>query len=466
MLFGPLFKQKIGLLALVTFLAITCITFFKSALELEDAEQAYYSQWLRWGYDDQPPLYTWLQYAVNQIFGVRKISFSILRAAIFTSILLLLWHFGRKMQLSEKKSEMVVFALVLLPVFIDFTFRRLSHTSLLCLAILASFISILRLLQHRTWTNYMLLGLVMSVGILSKYNYVLFLAAFGLTLFFDKGLREVVFNKKILVTIFISGLLLAPHFYWLFGTNGYLMELREGIALKTESNSETVLYVIGPLSSLLQTLVKLAVLLLTGVALAFVFGKITLKKTKLDWLWKFGISQLLILLVFFVVLNVQKVEERWLLPLVLPYMVLLIQSLAFKSESKWSRLLRILFLSVIVIQVARTPVEKALGIPSSVHFGFEPLSKILNDSYATKQWMLPDVTYAGNIRILNPNKEIFATDDFSLPSAKLRNINGVTVVLGKENLNGKISMEELLDFGKEKDTLFVVPIEEGLPLFQ
>ncbi|KKO00381.1 hypothetical protein LCGC14_0127990 [marine sediment metagenome] len=44
--------NKITVLAIFSFLAITCITFFKSALELEDAEQAYYSQWLRWGYDD------------------------------------------------------------------------------------------------------------------------------------------------------------------------------------------------------------------------------------------------------------------------------------------------------------------------------------------------------------------------------------------------------------------------------
>lgn len=64
-----LFVKRPVLLSVVSFAAITGITLFKAALELEGAEQAYYTPWFRWGYDDQPPLYTWLQYGVNQVFG-------------------------------------------------------------------------------------------------------------------------------------------------------------------------------------------------------------------------------------------------------------------------------------------------------------------------------------------------------------------------------------------------------------
>lgn len=457
MFFGQLLKQKIGLVALLSFLAITGITFFKSALELEDAEQAYYSQWLRWGYDDQPPLYTWLQYLVNQIFGVQKGSFSILRGTIFASVLVSLWYFGRIMLLSKKKSEIAVFTLVLVPVFIDFTFRRLSHTSLLCLVILLSFIVIQRLLQDKTWINYALLGFVVGIGVLSKYNYVLFLLAFGLSLFFDIGLRQIVFNKKMLLSIVLAGLLLAPHAYWLLGPDGYLTELRESIALKTESKTGNALYGIGPLFSLMLTFLKLMAPLLVVVALAYVLKRVNFSKPKMDWFMKFWLVQLSVLLLFFIVFNVQKVEERWLLPLLLPFVVLLIRLVEFKNIDKWSSYLFRVFLLVVVVQVIRTPVEKGLDIPSTVHFGFEPLSKILNEYYANEQWILPDVTYGGNIRILNPNTEIFSEDDFSLPSSKRRNIDGVVVVVGTETLNDKIPMQKLVDFGKEKDTLFIVP---------
>lgn len=466
MFFGPLFKQKIGLAALLSFLAITGITFFKSALELEDAEQAYYSQWLRWGYDDQPPLYTWLQYLVNQIFGVQKGSFSILRGTIFGSILVSLWYFGRIMLLGKKKSEIAVFTLVLVPVFIDFTFRRLSHTSLLCLVILLSFILIQRLLQDKTWINYALLGFVVGIGVLSKYNYVLFLVAFGLALFFDIGVRQIVFNKKMLLSIVLAGLLLAPHTYWLLGPDGYLTELRESIVLKTESKTGTSLYGVGPLFSLMVTFLKLMVPLLALLALAYVLKRVNFGKGKMDWLMKFWLVQLSVLLLFFIVFNVQKVEERWLLPLLLPFVVLLIRLVEFKNIDKWSSYLFRVFLLVVVVQVIRTPVEKALDIPSSVHFGFEPLSKILNEHYANEQWILPDVTYGGNIRILNPDKEIFSEDDFSLPSSKRSNIDGFGVVVGTETLNDRIPTQKLVDFGREKDTLFIVPFKERLFLFE
>lgn len=455
MLLARMLKHKIGLLAFLSFLAITCIPFFKSAFELEDAEQAYYSQWLRWGYDDQPPLYTWLQYVVNQVFGVQKISFSLLRGLIFAGILLLMGQFARNMDKDHKTAELAVLGLVLLPVFIDFAFRRLSHTSLLCLAILASFLVIQRLLHHKIWGNYALLGLVVGIGMLSKYNYVLFFCAFGFALFFDKGLRQIVFNKKILLSVFIAVLLLVPHFHWLLGPDGYLLELRESIALKTENSTKNTLNVIGPLFSLVLTLVKLMAPLLVVLALAFTFKKVAFYKPKPDWFTKFALAQLTVLVLFFVVLNVQKVEERWLLPLVLPFMVLLFRSVEFKSVPKWSSYLFIMFLSVIALQVARTPAEKVLGIPSSVHFGFEPVSKCLQ-KHADKQWMLPYVTYGGNIRVLNPKKEIFSKDDFSLPKSKLQEQEMIEVVLGKENLNGRIPLEQLLDFGKEKDTLFLV----------
>ena len=70
-------QKKSNVLALVSFIAIVAISLMKSAMELEDAEQAYYSQWFRLGYDDQPPLYTWLQYVINSILGVTIVSFSL-----------------------------------------------------------------------------------------------------------------------------------------------------------------------------------------------------------------------------------------------------------------------------------------------------------------------------------------------------------------------------------------------------
>ena len=456
-----IFKNRIHLLALLTFLAITCITFFKSALELEDAEQAYYSQWLRWGYDDQPPLYTWMQYFVNQVFGVQKISFSILRATIFASILLAISHIASKILSNQKKSELAVLLLVLLPVFIDFTFRRLSHTSLLCLSIIITIIIIKRLLREKTWVNYSLLGLVLSIGILSKYNYILFLVALGCAVFFDTSIRNIVFDRKFLLSVLLMILFLSPHLNWLLGHEGYVLELRQSIAIKTENNLDTKLYVIGPLFSLIVTVFKLIAPLLVVFILAFAFGKLKFQRPKFDWFTKLALIQFLVIILLFVFMNIQKVEERWLLPLVLPFMIVLLRSVEFNAIQKWYSYLFVVFVSVIVIQTLRTPVERILNIPSSVHFGFEPLSGTLNSQFGEQIWMLPDVTYGGNIKMLNPKKEIFSKDDFSLPPINSSDANIIEVVIGKQTVKEEHPLGRLLDFGKERDTLFIVPYELG-----
>lgn len=457
MFVGRIFKSRIHLLAFLTFFAITGITFFKSALELEDAEQAYYSQWLRWGYDDQPPLYTWMQYFVNQVFGVHKISFSILRATIFASILLAMSHLASKILPNNKKSELAVLLLVLLPVFIDFTFRRLSHTSLLCLSIMVSIIIIQRLLQEKTWINYSLLGLVLSIGILSKYNYILFMLALGCAVIFETSLRKIVFDKKFLLSLLLMILFLSPHLYWLLGHEGYVLELRQSIAIKTENSLDTKLYVIGPLFSLIVTVFKLIAPLFVVFIVAFAFGELKFKRPKLDWFTKLALIQFLVLILFFVFMNIQKVEERWLLPLLLPFMIVLLRSVEFNAIQKWSSYLFAVFVSVIVIQTLRTPVERILNIPSSVHFGFEPLSDKLNSQFDKQIWMLPDVTYGGNIKMLNPKKEIFSKDDFSLPLISSNDASIIEVVVGKKTLKEQNPLGRLLDFGKERDTLFIVP---------
>src|SRR5690606_36430433 len=133
-------SKRIITLAVFSFLAIVVIAYMKNAMELEDAEQAYYSQWWRLGYDDQPPLYTWLQILINSIFGVSKFSFSVLRALIFSGTLLLLYRFAKNFMQDGSKALLVIYGLVFVPVFIDFTFRRLSHTSLLCLVVVVTYI--------------------------------------------------------------------------------------------------------------------------------------------------------------------------------------------------------------------------------------------------------------------------------------------------------------------------------------
>lgn len=449
-------SKKVFFIALCSGIAIVAISFMKNALELEDAEQAYYSQWWRWGYDDQPPLYTWMQILVNYIFGVSKFSFSFLRGLIFSASLLALYQFAMEIIKDKSKAALVVFSLVLIPTFIDFTFRRLSHTSLLILAILATYFIVNRLRQNKSILNYCLLGVVISVGILAKYNYVFLLGALFLGLFFDEKLRKVVLNWRIVISLSVVGITITPHLLWLLNHNDYVTELNNSIHVKTGSGSEGGILFVSPILSFVVSFLKLLLPLLVFILIAFLLKKVKFNKTYLNnWLSKLFLLQLLILVIGFVVLDVQKVEVRWLLPLFVPFLVLFFEVFHVENIKKWVQYGFYAFLMVLFLQTLRAPVEKIMNISSSVHFGFQPISEKLQKNYVDRDWVLPDVTYGGNLRVLNLEKEVFSLDDFSLPTDKIDSLNTVFVFKHQKPVTyDYIVVDSIQNFGKEQESLF------------
>ena len=446
--------NKITILAFLSFLAITLITFFKSALELEDAEQAYYSQWFRWGYDDQPPLYTWLQYGFNTIFGVGKISFSILRGILFAGTLLMLYRYSKLRIKDVDTSKLAILALVFIPVYIDFTFRRLSHTSLLCLSVVASYYCIQLLMQRKSILNYLLLGFVVGVGLLSKYNYAFFLVTFALGSLWDKDLRAIVFNPKMLFTILFSCLLVAPHAYWLLGPDGFQTFLASSIEEKIGIEEVESGFSFMPILIYVKGLFALSFPLLLVIGIGYFSKLSTLNKQNLNWFSKMFLAQLLVLGLFFLVFQSQKVETRWLLPLFIPFIVLLIETISFKNSTKLVSFGFRIFIAVIFIQTVRTPVEKILNIPSSVHFGFEPIANKLSKNYDEYQWVLPNVTYAGNVRLLHPDRTIISADDYSLGTLEFKHKKEVEITINPSEVKQTTPVDSLIVFGKDMENLY------------
>ncbi|WP_299800870.1 glycosyltransferase family 39 protein [uncultured Maribacter sp.] len=446
--------NKITILAFLSFLAITLITFFKSALELEDAEQAYYSQWFRWGYDDQPPLYTWLQYGFNTIFGVGKISFSILRGILFAGTLLMLYRYSKLRIKDVDTSKLAILALVFIPVYIDFTFRRLSHTSLLCLSVVASYYCIQLLMQRKSILNYLLLGFVVGVGLLSKYNYAFFLVTFALGSLWDKDLRAIVFNPKMLFTILFSCLLVAPHAYWLLGPDGFQTFLASSIEEKIGIEEVESGFSFMPILIYVKGLFALSFPLLLVIGIGYFSKLITLNKQNLNWFSKMLLAQLLVLGLFFLVFQSQKVETRWLLPLFIPFIVLLLETVSFKNNTKLVSFGFRIFIAVIFIQTVRTPIEKILNIPSSVHFGFEPVANKLSKNYDDNQWVLPNVTYAGNVRLLHPERTIISADDYSLRTLEFKHKKEVEITINPSEVKQTTPVDSLIVFGKDMENLY------------
>ncbi len=438
--------------ALFAFVAIVFISFLKVAPEWEDAEQAYYSQWFRLGYNDQPPLYTWIQILVNKIIGVNRVSFAGVRALWFTGTLLMMYRLAKDLYKEERLAEITLWLLVLIPVFIDFTFRRLSHTSFMCFLSVSLYFVFSRLLVNKSWKNYLMFGAIIAGGLLAKYNFLMLLPTFILIPFFDKEAKKVFLDKKIWISLIACLLLISPHVYWLFAHLEYQDMFHQSMERKSKANLDGGIWIITPILAFVKSFLNLILPFLIIMVVMFFTKQVKLTKTKINWLVKMLIIQTALVLLIFTIVNSGRISERWLLPLYLPFSILLLKVFVPKNKTSWQRWGMRLFVFVILVQVLRTPFESLLGIDSVVHHSFTPVIDKLERNHPEKAWQLPDIVYAGSISYKKPGKTIFCADDFTLPKNALDSLN--TVFVTKQKVEGLELIDSIMEFGYAKDNLY------------
>lgn len=186
------------------------------SLDYDEAEQALLGQWLLAGYTEQPPLYSWIQYAFFQLFGHNAFSVSLLKNSLLLFTYIFVYFSSREILKDDRKAILATCSLLLIPQIGWESQRDMTHTTLVVCAASATLLQSLRLVRKQSLTNYALLGVCLAVGVLGKANFVLFIATLFLTLItFPEG-RKLLFSPKMLLAIFILFLATGNYFYWMF----------------------------------------------------------------------------------------------------------------------------------------------------------------------------------------------------------------------------------------------------------
>jgi 4-amino-4-deoxy-L-arabinose transferase-like glycosyltransferase len=186
------------------------------SLEHDEAEQLLFTQQLAWGYSLQPPLYTWITWLALQIFGVNLFALTVGKAALlialftFTSLLL------QRLAVPRAAATAAALTLLFSPFFAWNVTLNLTHTVLASTVFAATVLHACRLIERPTACRYLVLGLLMALGVLAKYNFVVFAGALllaGLTL---PGARRVILDVRMLLAGGVGLTVLSPHLCWLF----------------------------------------------------------------------------------------------------------------------------------------------------------------------------------------------------------------------------------------------------------
>ena len=210
-------------LCLVAYLIVLFVVrayLFPGASE-DDAEQLFFTQAFAWGYKPkQPPLYTWLVLASQWVLGVGIPAVSVIKFSALFALYAFLYR-SAYLVLGEQRLA-VLSAIAALGIYNMGweSVMNYSNTVLLAALCAATLYAVLRLERGNTIAGQAALGLAVGLGLLSKYNYVLFLAPMAVAGAVDPGFRARLFSARGLVALAVAAAVAGPHYYWALTSAG------------------------------------------------------------------------------------------------------------------------------------------------------------------------------------------------------------------------------------------------------
>lgn len=208
------------LLALAGYLSLVYVVrvFLFAGASEDDAEQMIYGQLWAWGYKPaQPPLYSWLVMAFQSVIGVGIPAVETLK--FLTLFALYAFYYLAAAEILDDRRLAGLATLTLLGFFFmawDVVINY-SHTVLLGASMAGALWAVVRLRRSAGIGAYAGLGLSIGIGLLSKYNFVLFLVALLAAAAADPTLRRRLLGWRVGLSVIIAAAVAAPFYVWFLG---------------------------------------------------------------------------------------------------------------------------------------------------------------------------------------------------------------------------------------------------------
>ena len=192
-----------------------------STLTADDAREAVLAQSLEWGYQArQPPLYNWLAWAAFRLVGPGLLALTLLKYATLVLAFWLVYLTARRVLDDARLAALGAFSFLLVAPISWTIHEALTHSVTVLAACAGTVYALIRLENSPGPRAYALLGLAVGLGLLSKFTYVVFLAALGLAALSVDHYRARVLRPEILITALVATLLVLPYALW-FATQGH-----------------------------------------------------------------------------------------------------------------------------------------------------------------------------------------------------------------------------------------------------
>jgi 4-amino-4-deoxy-L-arabinose transferase-like glycosyltransferase len=185
------------------------------SVEMDEAEQIFYAQHFRLGYDNQPPLYTWVQAAVFQAVGVNHFGLALIKNVFMFILYLSVFQAARPLLGTLGAWAVGASLLMVIPLSWEAQIDR-THSILATAVAAAALRAYYALLRQPTKWRRALLGLLFALGMQSKYNFIIFIAGLAAASLMVREHRATIWSRDCWITVAVAALCLLPHATWFF----------------------------------------------------------------------------------------------------------------------------------------------------------------------------------------------------------------------------------------------------------
>ncbi len=366
--------------------------------DLDQAQQLVLSQDLRWGYGTQPPLYTWIVYLIFRVTGPSLWVLSGIKVLLLGALIAGAIRVGMLLRLDHMRLALAVLGFALIPQIVWEAQRDLTHSVLATVFSMWTLWLVLAMREQADSGKFIALGILVGLGILSKYNFIFFLAALLLTGLSFAEYRRQLWTDKILISFTVAAALVAPHAYWL------LMHVDTATASVGKLGINASLTPAAGLANLFEAAFQYSILLLAAWFLARRSGPVE------SLLRPFFARLLLILAVlltlFVFVSGATQIKDRWMQPLLffLPFVAI---SFSRLRPSVYASLSLVVMLVVALFLPGRTLLAESVGKPQRTNLPYHDLAAELRLRLGEPALIVSDKEFlAGNLRLAFPRSRI------------------------------------------------------------
>ncbi len=282
-----------------------------STAELDQAEQLILSQRLQWGYTNQPPLYTWVIWALSHVGGVSLGLFYLVKVSLLALLTRAFAGVGEELGFSDCQHVLALSGLAWLPAFVWEAQRDLTHSMMAAtLAAMTLWATLVALRRQRPWA-YALIGLAAGGAMLSKQNALIFVLAVLLTVVSLPSWRRRLKPAGLVLAMLCAVLVCAPHALWLLSHGDALSRTTQKVM--AHGDAGWAAHTVSPVLALGE---GLGSFLLPWLLLAWPLcrqARVTTEASR--FMGRLAAVVLLLLLAFVALAGVGEFKARWLFPI-------------------------------------------------------------------------------------------------------------------------------------------------------